>query len=122
MNRPSDTPSKGFSNVLQMLLREGTKKIIRIPCESKTEAILWRSRIHRLRRAMRRENHPDWATLYGAEVRLDRKDPSILVIMPVDYEFGQAITKALGEGFVPATETTLEDNFLKRLMEGKEKP
>ena len=120
MTRFSDTPSMGFNSMLQMLLREGTKKILRIPCEDKASAILWRARIHRLRRAMRKENHPDWAFLYGAEVKLDRKDPSTLVIMPVDYEFVQAIRRSLGEDFIPAPETILGDNFLKSLMEGKE--
>ena len=120
MTRFPNTPSKGFSSALQTLLRRGTKEILRIHCESKASAILWRARIHRLRRAMRSENHPDWASLYGAEVKLDRKDPSILVIMPVDYEFVQAIRKSLGEEFLPAPETILGDNFLKSLMEGKE--
>jgi hypothetical protein len=114
----------GFNSMLQMLLREGTKKILRIPCEDKASAILWRARIHRLRRAMRKENHPDWAFLYGAEVKLDRKDPSTLVIMPVDYEFVQAIRRSLGEDFLPprapVQEVTLENDFLKSLMEGKE--
>ena len=123
MTRTRNTTSGAFDSTLQILFREGTQKELRIPCGSHAEVIQWRSRMHRLRLTMQKENHPDWKLMYRATVRIDPKDPCTLLIQPVDYEFKQAIVKALGPLPTLAPEATPEGgDFLKSLMEDKEKP
>jgi hypothetical protein len=122
MTEGKDTPARGFHSDVQDLLLRGSKAVIRVDCKTREAAIQWRARMHRLRLAMRRENHPDWALMYGATVRIDRSDPSILIVQPVDYEFVQAIKKAFEEDPTLGSGEKLGDDFLKSLMEGKEKP
>jgi hypothetical protein len=59
--------------------------------------------------------------MYAAEVRIDPADPTVLIVQPRNYQFAEAIHKALGKEFTPLT-TKTEEDFLKSLMEAKENP
>ena len=122
MTSSRNITSSAFASDLQILFRKGTQEELRIPCGSRAEAIQWRSRMHRLRLAMQKENHPDWKLMYRTIVRIDPKDPCVLLVQPVDHEFKQAIAKVIGENPTLIPETTPENDFLKSLLEDKEKP
>ena len=106
---PRSQPSQAFNSSLQILLREGSQRVIPLHFPTKEEAIRYRSRLHRLRLAMRKENHPDWKMLYAACVRIDPSDPRTLIVEPQDYCFAKAIHEALGTEFkpLPVSELTI---------------
>jgi hypothetical protein len=78
--------------------------------------------MHKLRLAMRKENHPDWELMYGAEVTIDKHDPSVLVVGPRNFQFAEAIYNTLGREYNAPPEIEIDDSFLKSLKEVKENP
>jgi len=112
MSRGKQAPSRAFDPALQELLRNGALNVIKITCPTKEDAIRYRSRLHRLRQAMQKENHTDWRMLYAACVRIDPADPKTLIVEPQDHNFSKLISKALGKDFKPAPteEYTVKDD------------
>jgi len=87
-------PSQSFDPALQELLRAGTIGVVRVPLDSEKQAIYYRARLNRLRAAMQKEHHSDWAILSRACCRIDPKEPTVLIVEPRDRDFRGKIVAA----------------------------
>jgi hypothetical protein len=94
MTRTKDMPVDSFGPNLQAVLRKGANVEVKINFPTPELALRFRHRIHTLRAAMKRENHPDWQQLYRCGIYIDPKDTKALIIAPRDSEFNEALKDA----------------------------
>lgn len=90
-SRRGPNPVSSFSEELMAALLKGCREKLTIPLGDEKAAMKLRHRIHELRSAMRKEDHPS-ATLVE-RAQLSVRDGN-LVIFPKDSQFAAAIRRA----------------------------
>jgi hypothetical protein len=111
--RFSRFPVSSFSPSLLAVLLKGSREQVRIPCPDQRTMQHVQARIHALRTAMRRENHPQYTIVTRARTSRtwDRGRPDsncVLVIQPHDVQFDPLI-KAAGVDTDPHMQDLLDN-------------
>lgn len=99
---PSRYPVSSFGPELMALLIEGSKKEVRVPCPDRKFMRALQQRIHMLRGAMAREQHPQYVTVTRARTsqawKINERDGQAfdfcLYVRPQDSQYLDALTKA----------------------------
>lgn len=108
----SKRPLSSFGPEIQSALVKGSTFQVRIPFENGKLAVRFQQRVHQLRVAMAKEDHPDTQAAYRAGTRLegtllphyktktpsaktlDLSQPAWVIIEPKDAEFTGALARA----------------------------
>jgi len=111
--RFSHYPVSSFSPSLLAVLLKGARERVSIPCPDQRTMQHVQARIHALRTAMRRENHPQYSVVTRARTSRtwDRGRPDtncVLVIQPHDVQF-DPLFKAAGVDTDPHMQDLLDN-------------
>lgn len=85
-----------FSPRLVQVWIDAATRPVRLPCDSKAEAVKLRHRLYKLRQALEAENHSAYQSAQYATIRLQEYEPAKfeVIVEPADVEFDHILDRA----------------------------